>query len=188
MSGSNTDGKQKATDPAGYAEGWVKNDEVKSILEETLDETDYQIYRVLNENGRISDTDLAERVGLSRTAVRRRREKLQEAGMLDILAVLILQEADLAYADVRIRLSPDPTTEEIEAFIDDLLYEELIYEIDEYMGEYDLLVRVWHASLKQLKRYVIEKLQNHDVVESYRTDPVIKTKKAWHKVLDDNTR
>lgn len=184
MSETDSDRKQKATDPAGYEEGWLQNDEVKSILEESLDETDYQIYRVLNENGRISDTDLAERVGLSRTAVRRRRENLQDAGMLDILAVLILQEADLAYADVRIKLSTDPTEEEIETFINDLLYEELIYEIDEYMGDYDLLVRVWHASLEQLKRYVTGKLQNHDVVESYRTEPVIKTMKAWHKVLD----
>lgn len=187
MSDSDADAGTEDRTPAEYSDGWLTNDEVQSILTEALDETDYQIYRVLNENGRISDTELGERVGLSRTAVRRRREKLQSEGVLDILAVLILQEADLAYADVRIKLSPNPTIEEVEAFINDLLYEEIIYEIDEYIGDYDLLIRCWHSSLRDLKRYIAGKFQNHDVVESYRTDPIIKTMKAWHKVLDDGT-
>lgn len=184
MSGTNPDTDSESQDVSEYTDEWIENDEVRTILEESLDETDYQIYRVLNQDGRISDTEIAERVGLSHTAVRRRREKLVEEGVLDVLAVLILQEADLAYADVRVKLSQEPTPEEIEAFVQDLLYEELIYEIDEYMGRYDLLVRVWHSSLRNLKQYVNEQLQTRTEVESYEIEPVIKTRKAWHKVID----
>lgn len=164
---------------------WLESEEVRSILEDHLDETDYQIYRVLNRDGRISDTELGERVGLSRTAARRRRKKMQEEGVLDVLAVLILQSADLAYADVRVTFDPGASREQTRAFIDDLLQEELIYEIDEYMGEYDLLVRAWHGSLQRLKGYVTELLQDDDVVGDYEMSPVIKTEKAWHKVIDD---
>ena len=175
---------QDAGSQSDYADEWIENDEVREILQESLDKTDYQIYRVLNENGRVSDTEIAERVGLSRTAVRRRRENLQDEGVLDVLAVLILQEADLAYADVRVKLSSEPTQEELEEFVQDLLYEELIYEIDEYLNEYDLLVRVWHSSLRNLKQYVNETLQSKRAVDSYDIEPVIKTRKAWHKVIE----
>lgn len=184
MSESNPDAESETTDGSTYAEEWIENDAARAILRETLDETDYEIYRVLNEDGRVSDTEIAERVGLSRTAVRRRREKLLDEGVLDVLAVLILQEADLAYADVRVTLSQDPPPEELESFVQDLLYEELIYEIDEYMGEYDLLVRVWHSSLRSLKQYVNEHLQSRSEVDSYEIEPVIKTRKAWHKVIE----
>lgn len=164
---------------------WLDDGEVQAVLEEHLDKVDYQIYRVLNENGRISDTELGEKVGLSRTAVRRRREKLQEEGVLDVLAVLILQGADLAYADIRVTFDPSADREEIREFIDGILYDELIYEIDEYMGGYDLLIRAWHASLQRLKSYISKLLQDHSVIDSYEMTPVIKTEKAWHKVLDN---
>lgn len=166
---------------------WLESSRVKDILTEYLDEKDYQIYRALNENGRMSDTELGERVGLSRTAARRRRKNLQEEGLLDIIAVLILQEANLAYADVRVKFATDVTEEQIESFIDnEILYEEQIYEIDEYMGSYDLLIRVWDATLQDVKRYVARKLQNSPVVEEYETLPVIKTQKAWHKVINNS--
>jgi|GEM_PF-1900423 DNA-binding Lrp family transcriptional regulator len=77
-------------------------DTPEAILRAHLDDHDYQIFEALNEDGRMSDTELSDRVGLSRTAVRRRRENLIESGILDILAVIVLQEADLAYADVRV--------------------------------------------------------------------------------------
>lgn len=163
---------------------WLENPKIKSILQRHLDETDYRIYKELNENGRISDTELGNRVGLSRTAARRRREKLEEEDIIDVLGVLVLQEAELAYADVRVRFASDATEAEIGEFVDSLAEDELVYEIDEYMGEFDLLVRVWHASLSDVKSYLRESLQEPAVVESYEATPVTRTLKAWHKNLN----
>jgi len=157
---------------------------VRRILEQQLDENNYKIFRELNQNGRMSDTDLAKRVGLSRTAVRRRREALQEEGIIDILAVIVLQEADLAYADVRVRLSQHAKMAEREAFIERLIDEELIYSIDSCIGEHDLFVRVWNATLADIKSYVWTLFEDEDVVDSYTLDPVVKTWKAWDKTLD----
>lgn len=169
------------------ASGWLENEEIKEILTEHIDEKDYEIYRVLNENGRISDTELGERVGLSRTAVARRREILQEEGVIDIVGVLILQEANLAYADIRVSFKPTASREAIEQLIEDMLYEEEIYEIDEYVGgDYDLLVRAWSGSLQRIKEYIHTQLQDSAVVEDYELQPVTRTRKAWHKVINND--
>ncbi|WP_129116242.1 Lrp/AsnC family transcriptional regulator [Halegenticoccus tardaugens] len=164
---------------------WIDDAEVKAILQEHLDKKDYQIFKALNENGRISDTELGEKVGLSRTAARRRRSNLQNEGIIDVLAVIVLQEADLAYADVRVSFSAGTTQEEIDTFIDGLLDAELIYEISEYLGSDDILLRVWHASLYELKVYVSERLRGNEVVEEYDISPIVKTRKAWQKVIND---
>lgn len=167
------------------SDDWINDGEVEAILDEHLDETDYQIFKALNENSRISDTELGEQVDLSRTAARRRREKLQSEGVIDVLAVIVLQEADLAYADVRVSFSTDTSQEEVDAFIDDLLEDELIYEVSEYMGSDDLLLRAWHASLYDLKVYMSERLRGNHVVEEYDICPIVRTRKAWQKVISN---
>jgi len=172
---------------ATVSDEWVDNEKVKRILKEHLDETDYRIYKALNEDGRMSDTEIGERVGLSRTAARRRRKKLQDEGLVDIIGVLVMQEAELAYADVFVTLDSSVVVEELDAFVEEVKDEELIYEIEEYMGKYDLLLRVWHASLSDVKTYLRSMLQDHEAVESYETIPVTKTHKAWHKTFSNGT-
>lgn len=162
---------------------WVKNSKVRHVLMRDLDETDYRIYKALNDDGRMSDTELGERVGLSRTAARRRRKKLQEKGIIDVISVIVLQEAELAYADVRVKFTPDASNREIREFVDDLMNEELIYEIDEYMGEFDLLVRIWHATLSDANSYLRDVFQESSIIASYETTPVTRTFKAWNKQL-----
>lgn len=162
----------------------VVDESVQDLITEHLDEIDYRIYRILNEDGRISDTELGDRVGLSRTAVRRRRKKLQEENVIKIIAVLVLQEVDLDHADVRVSLAADASTDETDAFISFLLEQELVYEVDEYLGRTDLLVRVWHTSLRKIKTYVNDLMHEGDIVDDYEVVPVVQTHKAWHTAID----
>lgn len=159
-------------------------DTPQAILEEHLDEEDYEIFRALNENGRMSDTAIAERVGLSRTAVRRRREKLVDEGVLRILAVIVLQEADLAYAEVGVTLETQASREKRTAFIERLLDEQLIYQVSERMNDHDLFFEAWHTDLGTLKRYIDDLLVDVDIIEDYEISPIIRTYKAWDTVLD----
>lgn len=176
------------TAPDSETNGEAPEDEFQEILEDHLDPKDYQIFLALNDDGRMSDTELGEIVDLSRTAARRRRRNLQEAGVIDVLAVLVLQEANLAYADVRLTFSTDAAAADLESFVESILSESLIYEVDEYLGEYDLLLRIMHQSFHELKGYVAELLQGVDVVEEYDVAPVVKTRKAWNKVMVNGTR
>ncbi len=156
----------------------------QGILEDYLDEHDYQIFQKLNEDGRMPDTELAEEVGLSRTAVRRRRQNLIDSGSIDILAVIVLQELDLAYADVLVNLSKDAPVAERSALISKLIDQDLIYSLDSCLGQYDLFVRLWHESLSEVKSYTWELFAEESIVESYEVVPMVHTWKAWDKELD----
>jgi DNA-binding Lrp family transcriptional regulator len=165
--------------------GEPDSDTPQAILEERLDQHDYEIFRLLNENGRMPDTEIAERVGLSRTAVKRRREKLVDEGILEVLAVIVLQEANLAYADVRIQIDNNATREERDELIQRLIHSSLFYSVDSVLGEYDILTRGWHATLGELKRFVEDLLEESDVVAEYDIMPLVHTWKAWDKVIDE---
>jgi Lrp/AsnC family transcriptional regulator, leucine-responsive regulatory protein len=159
-------------------------DTPQAILEDHLDEHDYRIFKALNEDGRMSDTELANRVDLSRTAVRRRREKLKESGILEVLAVIVLQEANLAYADVRVQLDQSTKAKSRDGLIEKLIDAELVYSLDSCIGDHDLFVRTWHASLGAVKSYIWDLLDGESAVESYEITPVVKTWKAWDRELD----
>jgi DNA-binding Lrp family transcriptional regulator len=156
----------------------------QTILEDRLDEDDYKIFEALNEDGRMSDTELAERVGLSRTAVHRRRENLVDSGILKVLAVVVLQEANLAYADVRISLRSSASSAERNALIEELIDADLIYSVDSVLGDHDLFVRGWHSSLGELKSYFWKLLEDETIVADYEITPVVDTWKAWDRKLD----
>lgn len=156
----------------------------QEIIQDYLDEADYKIFRALNTNGRMSDTELAERVGLSRTAVRRRRERLVEDGILEILAVIVLQEGEFAYGDALLKLDTHATSTQRNLLIEHLIDAELIYSVDTCLGEYDLFIRLWHSSMNQLKSYTWELLEDEPAVDDFTLIPIIKTWKAWDKVLD----
>lgn len=156
----------------------------QEVLREYLDATDYEIFQALNEDGRMSDTELAERVGLSRTAVRRRREQLLDDGLLDVLAVVVLQEGGFAYGDVLVYLDNSVSVRERERLIEQLIDAELIYSVDSCLGEYDLFVRLWHHSMNELKSYVWKQFEQEPAVEDFTLVPVAKTWKAWDKELD----
>ena len=173
---------EQSTDESSV-DGSLEEASIGDLIANHLDEIDYEIYRILNEDGRISDTDLGERVDLSRTAVRRRREKLQEENIIKIIGVLVLQEVDLSYADVQVTISSDATREAIDEYIDFLVEQELVYEVDEYLGRSDILVRVWHGSLQEIKTYV-NQLTRRDIVEEFEITPVIRTHKAWHSEIE----
>jgi DNA-binding Lrp family transcriptional regulator len=154
---------------------------VKELLEERIDEADYRIFKALNQDGRMSDTDLAERVDLSRTAARRRRKKLQDSGILDIPALLVFQESGFSYADIHVKYDSSANEDDITALINDLLDESLVYEMAECIGEYDLLLRVWHASLGDIKSYVRDQLNSQEIVDSYTIVPITQSYKMWFR-------
>ena len=155
----------------------------QKILEEHLDETDFRIFLELNADGRLPDTELADRVGLSRTAVRRRRDNLVQEGVIDIHAVIVLQEANLSYANVHVVLDGTADSTSRDAFISRLIENDLIYSLDSCLHRYDLIASFWHSSMGELKNHIWSTFENEAVVEEYDIVPIVKTWKAWDKVL-----
>jgi DNA-binding Lrp family transcriptional regulator len=160
---------------------WIEDPRVVDLLEERMDHKDYLIFRELNENGRLSDTELADRVNLSRSAARRRRKRLQEEGVLEIFALLVFKQADYTYAEVQISYSVSASQEQIDEFIRELLDDGLVYEVAECMGEHDLMIRVWESSLSEINAHVRALLHDNDIAESYSVVPITNSYKMFHR-------
>ena len=156
----------------------------EDILSKYFDEHDFQIFKKLNENGRVSDTELTEEIDLSRSAIRRRREELLDRDMVDIHAVLVLQQLDLAYADVLVTLDHNASSEDRATLISKLIDEELIYSVESCLGDDDLFVRLWYESLSEIKSYTWTLFEDESIVDAYELVPMVHTWKAWDKPLD----
>ena len=118
-----------------------------------LDRADRAILHELQQNGRISNVNLAQRVNLSESACLRRVRALEETGVIDRYAALINQSTaglpDNVFVEVSLRQEQQ---EHLDAF------ENAVREVPEVMecylmsGEYDYLLRVAVANTTDYER------------------------------------
>ncbi|ASJ17618.1 transcriptional regulator [Thermococcus chitonophagus] len=157
---------------------------LKRIFRGILDETDIKIYMFLRENGKISDSEIARRLGISVTTVRRRRKRLEEKGLLQIVGLLLLKAADIQYADVLVKFRQGVRVEEINEFINTAVNNPRIYEVTVYIGgEYDVLLRFFESNLERLKYHIEKFVRSSDIIEHYTINTAIGSPKAWYKVF-----
>jgi Lrp/AsnC family transcriptional regulator, regulator for asnA, asnC and gidA len=64
-----------------------KRDNSRSGSSSELDATDREILRLLQDDGRMSNTDIARRIGVTETTVRKRLAAILEGGYVNIVAV-----------------------------------------------------------------------------------------------------
>jgi len=159
---------------------------LESILGDSWDEMDIKIYQILRDRGRMTDTELAEELETSITTARRRRTKLQEKGHLMVIALLVLQEANLVYTDILVKISPQGSLEELNDFIDEAIENIRVYEVTQYLDNKAVLIRFFEQNLEEINKHINRFLLERDIVEDYDILPAAKTPKAWNRVLNEN--
>lgn len=118
-----------------------------------LDRYDRSILQVLQIEGRISNSALAERVSLSESACLRRVRTLEDSGLIEGYTALISQQKAGCPVNVFVNITLDRQDE-----IDLRRFEEAIRKIPEVMecylmtGDYDYLVRVVVADTADFER------------------------------------
>ncbi len=124
-----------------------------------MDAIDRKIVRELQRDGRISNQDLAERVGLSPSPCLRRVRALEASGVLKGYTAIVDQEMYGLPIDVFVSISLENQHDEaLEAF------EKAIRRLDEVMecylmtGSRDYLLRVVCDGLKSYERFTREQL------------------------------
>ena len=124
-----------------------------------MDAIDRHILRVLQQDGRISNQDLADRVGLSPSPCLRRVRRLEEAGILTGYSAVVDQEKYGLPVDVFVSISLESQRDAaLEAF------ERAVMRLDEVMecylmtGSRDYLLRVVCDGLKSYERFTREHL------------------------------
>ncbi|MGM0404939.1 MAG: Lrp/AsnC family transcriptional regulator [Thermoplasmatota archaeon] len=159
---------------------------LKSVLSDDWDDMDIKIYQILRDNGRMTDTELAEELDTSITTARRRRKQLQDKGYLMVLALLVIQKAKAVYTDVLVKISSDASIDELDEFIKDAVENVRIYEVTQYLNKKAMLLRFLEKDLENINRHITRFMLERDVVEDYEILPASISPKAWNRVLQND--
>ena len=136
-----------------------------------LDAIDRRILAALQADGRLTNNDLAERVGLSPSPCLRRVRALEAAGTIKGYAAILdpvqLGLGTSVFVRVWLRGQDDDT---VRRFNDSILALPQVMECHMMAGDCDFLLRVVASDLDAYRRFQAEKLARIDGVQSLKTD------------------
>ncbi|MDB9809963.1 Lrp/AsnC family transcriptional regulator [Planktomarina temperata] len=146
---------------------------------EVLDSTDRKIVSVLQAEGRISNLDLAERVGLSPTPCNRRVKRLEDVGVITGYGARVNQSALGIGVSVMVsvRLSEQGPSD-IEEFLATIHRLPEISECLLVAGNIDYVLKVRAVDVEALKDFVLEKLKTIPCVSETTTMLILETVKS----------
>jgi len=148
-----------------------------------IDELDRRILRELRQDGRLSNTKLAEKVGLSTTPCWNRVRALEESGMIEGYTALLSQTA-LGYPDtVIIEVTLDRHDDDIFDKFGQALAE-LPEVMEAYLltGEYDYLIKVAVAGTAGYEEFLRRKLYKLPGLRHSRSTFVLRCLKKTYSV------
>jgi len=149
------------------------------VLGDILSPTDIDLLKLLNEDGKISDAELARKLGVSVSTVRVRRRYLEERGILKIVGVIILKNLNLPYADVIIELNHKQLDKYYNGYLQYLLNNDKIYEITQYLNNY-VVIRVFDKDYQHLLSTINSIILNgKEIIKKYNIFVAGTTYKAW---------
>ncbi len=135
-----------------------------------LDEIDIKILRELQSEGRITNVELSERVGISAPPCLRRVRKLEEAGIIEGYRAM-LNAASLGYDLVAFCMIGLAQQSEIHlrAFADRTLHWPIVRQCWMVSGESDFLLHCVATDLAEFQDFVIDDLTAADNVDTVRS-------------------
>ena len=149
-----------------------------------LDDADLRILRVLQNEGRISNLELAERIGLSATPCSRRLKRLEESGVITGYCARINPRAlgVGVSALVTIRLSSQ-TPEDIATFLTAVAELSEVTECLLVTGNLDYVLRVRVADVDGLRDFILNGLKVIPCVSETATMLILESVKSAETVL-----
>jgi len=142
----------------------------------TIDDIDRRILRELARDGRVTNQELAERVGLSPSPCLRRLRRLEETGIIIGYTVIVDPKAHgwsmAAIATIRLNRQVEDEIEMFEAAVRG--WDEVL---DCYLvtGSRDYILKVMTADLHQYERFIKEKIARLKCVASIESSFIMNT-------------
>ncbi len=146
-----------------------------------LDAIDRKILRVLQQDGRIQNTDLAAQVGLSPSPCLRRVKLLEEAGIIrQYVALVDAAKLDMGFT-VFVRIWLDSQDEETTTtFYEAAEKLPQVVECHLMAGDCDFMLRVVAPDLDGYRRFQMEHLGRIKGVRNIKSEiPMQKIKQSW---------
>lgn len=124
-----------------------------------LDKAEVEILGILQIEGRISNVDLAERVGLSESPCFRRTKQLEESGVITGYSACLDQRLLGLQVTAFVQVSLDKKDEEVtRRFISRVEQEEHIVECHAMSGAYDYLLKIVVRSMDHFSELSMQKI------------------------------
>jgi DNA-binding Lrp family transcriptional regulator len=148
-------------------------------MSKTLDRVDRRILDTLQADARISNQELAKRVGLSPAPCWRRLRRLEEEGFIAGYATLLNGSAIglpiLAYALVTLDNHHTETVQQFDRLVED---RPEVLECHAMSGPNDFLLRIVAASMEAYEHFLSTQILQLAAVRSVNTSFVLRTKKT----------
>jgi Lrp/AsnC family leucine-responsive transcriptional regulator len=149
----------------------------------TLDRTDLKLLAELQQDGRRSVVELAERVGLSQTPCARRIHKLEQAGIIEGYSAVVdpVKLGLKVQAFVQVKLERH-TDENVAAFREALEAIDQVVSCYATTGEHDFMLQVLVPDLESLSDIVLKRLLRIACVRDVQSSLALETMKRSTRV------
>jgi Lrp/AsnC family leucine-responsive transcriptional regulator len=132
-----------------------------------LDDIDRRILRALQRNGRLTNVELAEKVGLSPSPCLRRVRLLEKGGVIERYVALInaakVGKGLTVFARIWLK---EQNAEAVDHFIDEVKKLPQVLECNLMAGDCDFLLRIVAEDLDDYRQFQIDHLTRINVVKS----------------------
>ena len=149
-----------------------------------IDENDRKILDLLRQNGRLTNQELADLIGLSASQCSRRRIALEQAGLILGYHAQLSPEADgtpvLGVVEVRLL---NHTVESVNVFNYFVSQTDAIRDVLKLTGDYDYLLKVAVADLASLSRLIQALAGLRNGISHLRTSVVLERLKESGVVI-----
>jgi Lrp/AsnC family leucine-responsive transcriptional regulator len=141
-----------------------------------MDQTEKRILALLQTDGRMSNVDLAERIGLSESPTFRRVRQLEQSGVITGYAALVDQRrlglSVTAFVQVTMERQPDSRIESFHACV---AAEDHIIECHAMSGSHDYLMKVVARNIEHFSEICMERILKFPGVQHVESSFSLKT-------------
>lgn len=144
-----------------------------------IDSFDWRLVGALQDDASLTNAALAERIGLSASQISRRRQRLEEAGVIQGYRALINPGAVGLMMTVFVHVALDThSRDNARRFRDLVRITPAVIEAHALTGEADYLIKLAVGDLKELSALINEVFLPHESVARVRSEIVLETLKS----------
>lgn len=144
-----------------------------------IDSFDWRLVGALQDDASLTNAALAERIGLSASQISRRRQRLEEAGVIQGYRALINPGAVGLMMTVFVHVALDThSRDNARRFRDLVRITPAVIEAHALTGEADYLIKLAVGDLKELSALINEIFLPHESVARVRSEIVLETLKS----------
>jgi DNA-binding Lrp family transcriptional regulator len=133
-----------------------------SLLEHIpIDETDLRLIQLLQENARMTNIELAEKLNTSEATVRRRTNNLVDRGYIRTFSALL--DFNKIGNPVKANIMANVKKDKLEQVADDLSQIENVHMVCQTMGNHNLFCETFFNNISELQDFTEKMLRNESV-------------------------